>query len=99
MNIRVDCHAGNYKRGKSYILHPLDEVQERIDQWKKRVLLCLNEDSWKNHSSNVTSVHMCVNFEEFKYIKKNPDYSTGVNNAEKNCSVSTTVPKYLIENQ
>ena len=36
MNISVRYHEGKDKRGEPYPMHPLDEVQENINQWMKR---------------------------------------------------------------
>ena len=62
MNISVRYHEGNDAKGNAYPLHPLDEVQENVNQWTKRILLGPEEASWKGHSPNVACAHMCINF-------------------------------------
>ena len=63
MNTSVRYHEGKDKRGELYPMHPLDEVQENINQWTKRILLGPDEDSWRQHSPNIACSHMCINFE------------------------------------
>ena len=64
MNISVRYHEGFDVNGNMSHLHPLDEVQENINQWTKQILLGPDEASWKVHSTNVACAHMCINFEE-----------------------------------
>ena len=45
MNISVHYHANKDKSGYLFPLHPLDEVQENINQWTKRILLGSDETS------------------------------------------------------
>ena len=53
MNISVRYHEGADVKGNAFLLHPLDEVQENVNQWAKRILLGPDEASWKAHSPNV----------------------------------------------
>ena len=70
MNISVRYHEGNDKTGGASPMHPLDEVQENINQWTKRLLMGPDEISWVAHSPNVASSHMCINFEDSEFLKK-----------------------------
>ena len=70
MNISVRYHEGKDKAGNPFPLHPLDEVQENINQWTKRILMGPDEVSWVSHSPNVASAHMCINFEESEFVNK-----------------------------
>ena len=80
-------------------MHPLDEVQENINQWTKRILLGPDEDSWRQHSSNVACSHMCINFEEVQFVKSQLDYGDGVKHKDKYHSLKTVVPKLVAERQ
>ena len=75
MNICCRYHSGRDLRGNVFPLHPLDEVQENVNAWTKRILLGPDELSWKVHSPNVACAHICVNFEESEYVKSHLDYS------------------------
>ena len=75
MNISCRYHAGCDSRGHPYPQHPLDEVQENVNLWTKKILLGPDAISWKLHSPNVACAHMCVNFEESEFIKGHLDYS------------------------
>ena len=56
-------------------MYPLDEVQENINLWTKRILLGPDELSCRLHTPNVSATHMCVNHEETEYIKSTLDYN------------------------
>ena len=58
MNLSVRYHKGNDKAGFSYPMHPLDEAQEHINQWTKKLLMGPDEVLWVAHSPNVASAHM-----------------------------------------
>ena len=75
MNISCRYHTGCDKREYSFPMHPLDEVQENVNLWTKRILLGSDELSWRMHSPNVAAAHMCVNHEETEYVKSTLDYS------------------------
>ena len=75
MNISCRYHTGCGKRGYSFPMHPLDEVQENVNLWTKRILLGSDELSWRMHSPNVAAAHMCVNHEETEYAKSTLYYS------------------------
>lgn len=75
MNISCRYHAGCDSKGIPFPQHPLDEVQENVNAWTKRILLGPDEISWRVHSPNVACAHMCVNFEESEYVKSHLDYS------------------------
>ena len=75
MNISCRYHAGCDSKGSPFPQHPLDEVQEHVNAWTKRILLGLDEISWRFHSPNVACAHMCVNFEESEYVKIHLNYS------------------------
>ena len=99
MNISCRYHEGLDRNGNAFPLHPLDEVQENINCWTKRILLGPDEVSWKIHSPNVACAHMCVNYEESEYIKGSLDYSD-LNNPKEiqtHRSSKTTVPTKTIE--
>ena len=83
MNISCRYHIGCDKRGMPFPMHPLDEVQENVNLWTKRILLGSDEISWRVHSPNVAAAHMCVNHEETEYIKSTLDYSD-LNNVKRN---------------
>ena len=91
MNISVHYHANKDKSGYMFPLHPLDEVQENINQWTKRILLGPDETSWKAHSPNVAAAHMCINFEETEFTKNKLEYRTGVRT-----KLSTIAQKQLL---
>ena len=44
-NIIYRYHKANDRSGHVYHLHPLDEVQERVNTWAKRILLGPDEKS------------------------------------------------------
>ena len=92
MNISVRYHGGTDKNGFVFHMHPLDEMQENINQWTKKILLGPDEVSWVAHSPNVASTHMCINFEESEFVKKHLDYTNGVDH---NFTHRTTRQKYL----
>ena len=69
MNLSMRYHEGNDEYGFTYPMHPLDEVQENINQWTKRLLMGPDEISWVAHSPNFASAHMCMNFEESEFIE------------------------------
>ena len=83
MNISCRYHTGCDKRGYIFPMHPLDEVQENVNLWTKRILLGSDELSWRLHSPNVAAAHMCVNHEETEYVKSTLDYSD-IENVKKN---------------
>ena len=97
MNISVRYHANKDKNGHIFPLHPLDEVQENINQWTKRILLGPDETSWRSHSPNVAAAHMCINFEEVEFTKNKLVYGTGVVSKPQHHSTKTTTPKKVIE--
>ena len=95
MNIDVRYHEGKDKCGEPYPMHPLDEVQESIKQWTKRIILDPDKDSWRQHSPNVTSSHMCIDFEEVEFEKSQLDYGDGVKHNDTHHSCKTVVPKLI----
>ena len=99
MNISVRYHANKDKSGYLFPLHPLDEVQENINQWTKRILLGSDETSWKAHSPNVAAAHMCINFEESEFTKNKLEYRTGVRTKSQHHSTKTVTPRKVIEKQ
>ena len=99
MNISVRYHEGNDVKGNAFPLHPLDEVQENVNQWTKRILLGPDEASWKGHSPNVACAHMCINFEESEFVKSELDYTDGVKSKYTHRSTKTTIPKKTLEKQ
>ena len=70
MNISVRYHEGQDKYDNDFPLHPLDEMQENVNQWTKKLLMSSDEESWVAHSPNVSCAHMCINFEESEFVKK-----------------------------
>ena len=94
MNVSCRYHEGNDRYGNRYPLHPLDEVQENVNLWTKKILLGPDEMSWRLHSPNVACAHMCVNHEESEYVKGSLDYSDLTNVKPKNLhrSVKNTPP-------
>ena len=101
MNISCRYHEGKDRMSNEFPQHPLDEVQENINAWTKRILLGPDELSWKVHSPNVSCAHMCVNFEQFEYAKGNLDYND-INEAKPKTihrSTKTVVPAALVEKQ
>ena len=99
MNISVRYNADKDKTGHIFPLHPLDEVQENINQWTKRILLGPGETSWRSHSQNVASAHMCINFEEVEFTKNNNWTGAGVKSKPLHRSKKTVTPRKVIEKQ
>ena len=99
MNICVRYHEGKDKAGDPFPLHPLDKVQENINQWKKRILMGPDEVSWVSHSPNVACAHMCINFEESEFVKKQLDYSDGIKHKTYHRSTKTISPKKTRERE
>ena len=100
MNISCRYHKGKDKRGNEFKQHPLDEVQENINAWTKRILLGPDEVSWRLHSPNVACAHMCVNFEESEYVKTLLDFSDVITKTKKtHRSTKTVAPIAVIEKQ
>ena len=99
MNISVRYHEGEDKSGFEYPMHPLDEVQENINQWTKRLLMGPEESSWVAHSPNVASAHMCINFEESEFVKKQLDYSDSGTKKNTHRSNKTISPKKTREKE
>ena len=97
MNISVRYHEGTDKSGFVFPMHPLDEMQENINQWTKKILLGPDEVSWVAHSPNVASAHMCINFEESEFVKKQLNYTNGVNHNFTHRSTKTISPKKTLE--
>ena len=75
MNISCRYHEGYDRRVNSFPQHPLDEVQEDVNFWTKRILLGPDELSWEVHIPSVVCAYMCFNFEESEYVKINLDYT------------------------
>ena len=75
MNISCRYHKSKDRYGDPYPLHPLDEVQENVNLWTKKILLGPDEMSWRLNSPNVAYAHMCVNHGEIEYVKGSLDYS------------------------
>ena len=99
MNISVRYHADIDKTGHIFPLHPLDEVQENINQWTKRILLGPGETSWRSHSPNVASAHMCINFEEVEFTKNNNWTGAGVTSKPLHRSKKTVTPRKVLEKE
>ena len=101
MNVSCRYHEGKDRFGDPYPLHPLDEVQENINLWTKKILLGPDEMSWRLHSPNVACAHMCVNHEETEYVNGSLDYSDLQSVSSKNLyrSTKTTSPAKRIEQQ
>ena len=100
MNISCRYHEGKDKRGNNFPQHPLDEVQENINAWTRRILLGSDELSWKLHSPNVTCSHMGINFEESECFKGQLDFNAIIAKTKKtHRSTKIVAPLAIIENQ
>ena len=101
MNVSCRYHKSKDRYADPYPLHPLDEVQENVNLWTKKILLGLDEMSWRLHSPNVACTHMCVNHGEIEYVKGSLDSSDlqSVNSKHLHRSTKTTSPAKLIEQQ
>ena len=97
MNISVHYYEGTDKSGFVFPMHPLDEIQENVNQWTKKILLGPDEVSWVAHSPNVTSAHMCIDLEESEFVEKQLDYTNGVNHNFTQRSKKTISPKKIQE--
>ena len=93
MNISVRYHEGSDTKGNAYPMYPLDEFQENINQCTNNILLGPDEILWVVHSPSVASAHMCINFKESEFVKKQLDYSDGVHKKSTHQSTKTISPK------
>ena len=75
---------------------------ENINGWTKRLLLGLDENSWKIHSPNLMCAHRSNNFEIDAFTKHSLDFDTNEEPTIKEYSFNstkTTEPRKTIEQQ
>lgn len=84
-----------YKRGEIYTMHPLDKLQENMNQWRKQILFGSGTHSWRQNSPNVARILMCINFEYVEFVKSQLEYSAGLKHNVKHYSCKQIVPTLL----
>ena len=83
-------------------LKVLDEVQENINLYMKKLPLGTTIASWKKHSPNVMCAHQAINFEKHEHIKHRINYESIENNDEEItssylASQNTSIPRQNVE--
>ena len=55
------------KDGREFYCVALDECQEIINSWTKKLLMGTNETKWVEHSKNLIFARQCINFKNREY--------------------------------
>ena len=71
MDIRINScvkyRVGTTSNGELHTTVALDEMQENVNGWTKRIVMDNDENSWLNHSHNVTLARKCMSFVDGEY--------------------------------
>ena len=106
MHIRINScvkyRVGKDSNGKWCTAVALDEMQENVNGWTKKIVMDNEHDSWQRHSPNVTVARKCVSFIDGEY-KKNYLYLDRINRDEeiehgrKSYKNNTAIPRQRVE--
>ena len=106
MHIRINScvkyRVGKDSNGKWCTAVALDEMQENVNRWTKKIVMDNELGSWQRHSPNVTVARKCVSFIDGEY-KKNYLYLDRINRDEeiehgrKSYKNNTAIPRQTVE--
>jgi hypothetical protein len=62
------------KDGREFYCVALDECQEILNSWTKKLPMGTNEAKWVKHSKNLMFARQCINFENHEYRKGHMEF-------------------------
>ena len=74
-NSFVRYNSGKDKDGRSYHCVALDEAQEMVNSWTKKMPLGTDPDRWVVHSKNLMFTRQCMNYEQQEYKRRYVQYT------------------------
>lgn len=87
MNVSCRYHEWIDRFDDPYLMNSIDEVQDSINLWTKKLLLDPNEMLWWLHSPNIVCTHICVSHEETVYVNGILDYTYVIRDNQKSASL------------
>ena len=106
MDIRISScvkyRVGKNSNGELHTAVALDEMQENVNGWTKKIIMDNDENSWFNHSHNVLLACKCMSFVDGEY-KTNYLYIDRQNQdmeaerGRKGYSSNTIIPRQTVE--
>ena len=73
LNSACRYKCGKDRNGQVYHCVALDEMQENINGWTKKMMLGTDASSWVIHSPNLMCSQRCVSFEDGEYRRARMD--------------------------